>query len=37
MQATSQIAFPHIDPLFQLRHAEKLGMGILTYDLSEVS
>jgi uncharacterized Fe-S center protein len=36
-QSLSQIAFPYIDPLFQLRHAEKLGMGSLAYDLIEVS
>lgn len=32
-----EIATPHLDPLIQLRHAEKLGMGHLTYELVEVS
>jgi uncharacterized Fe-S center protein len=36
-RSLSQIAFPHIDPLFQLRHAEKLGMGTLAYDLIEIN
>mgnify|MGYP007082105418 FL=1 len=33
----SKIAFPHIDPLIQLRHGEKIGLGSLTYKLIEIS
>jgi hypothetical protein len=32
----AEISFPQLDPLIQLRHAEKIGMGHLTYKLIEV-
>jgi len=33
----ANIAFPHVDPLIQLQHAEKIGMGSLSYELVEVT
>jgi uncharacterized Fe-S center protein len=36
-KSLSKIAFPHIDPLIQLYHAEKIGMGSLSYELIEIS
>lgn len=33
----SAIAFPQLDPLIQLRHGEKIGLGSLTYNLIEIS
>lgn len=32
----TQIATPHLDPMVQLRHAEKIGLGSLSYTLVEV-
>jgi uncharacterized protein len=33
----SKIASPQIDPLIQLRHGEKIGLGSLAYELVEIS
>lgn len=32
----AHIAVAHVDPLIQLQHAEKIGMGSLTYELVEI-
>jgi len=36
-KSLAEQAFPAIDPLIQLRHAEKLGLGRLEYELVEVA
>jgi uncharacterized Fe-S center protein len=36
-KSLATIAFPHLDPLIQLQHAEKTGMGSLSYELVEVT
>lgn len=36
-KSLARIAFPHLDPLIQLHHAEKIGMGSLSYELVEVT
>lgn len=33
----AQVAYPHLDPLIQLRHAEKIGLGSLAYELAEIT
>ncbi len=35
-QSLATIAFSHLDPMIQLRHAEKIGMGSVEYTLVEV-
>ncbi len=36
-KSLASIAFPQVDPLIQLYHAEKLGMGSLSYELVEIT
>jgi uncharacterized Fe-S center protein len=36
-KSLAHIAFPYLDPLIQLQHAEKIGMGSLSYELIEIT
>ena len=35
-QSLAEISFPHLNSLIQLQHAEKIGMGSMTYQLIEI-